>query len=312
VDIQKIINAGLFMTEFFYNSWFRYGFNGIEQQLRNHAHDKFHIEFEPQCGTDILPYREAVSYNNHMIKEKAGSNQILFMLSGGHDSTFAVKTMKEDGIDFTAITFDFTNNRNQFDVEQAIKLCKKYNIQQEIVRVDVHELFASGLYKEYARQTRSNSFYDFVYMHGIKDLNGFFVTGQGDQDFEFKNNKKYWVFGEQIFSLLNYATQHNYPGLVRYWSYTSTLFYSTYQHQWKKMTKDDDYFKFKDDFFVSLGMESKKKLHGLEWFYSDEFLPLRHSMYKYLITEYPTDDDNKLMIQTKLVPGNYVQIETPI
>ncbi len=299
------------MTELFHNSWFRYGFNGIEQKLRNCAQDQFHIEFDPPRNIDILPFREALSYNNHMIKEKAGSNEILFMLSGGHDSTYAIKTMKEDGIDCTALTFDYTNNRNQFDVEQATKLCKKYNIRQEIIKVDVYELFASGLYKEYAKQTRSNSLYDFVYMHGIKDLNGFFVTGQGDQDFEFENNKKLWVFGEQIFSLLNYATRHGHPGLVRYWSYTSTLFYSVYQHQWKKMTSDDDYFKFKDDFFVGLGMDSKKKLHGLEWFYSDEFLELRHSIYKYLLAEYPTSDDNKLMLRTKLVPGNYVQIETP-
>jgi len=279
----------------FYNNWFVHGYNNDPTITKRQTKtDKFCVEFE-QNTNDILPLREAVRHNNNCIKECAGDSDIYVMLSGGYDSQSIAKTMVEDNIKFTALTFDFGRNLNEFDVSESKRLCDQYNIPLKIVSFDLIDYFSTGEFKQYCEMTHCNYQYNYVYMHGLRDINGVVVSGHGDQEFEFNDNGKYWVFEEQLFTMFEYVKHSKMDRYIRYHAFTKELWYSTYELYWKHLTNKKEHYTIKTRLYNDLGLTERVKYTGFEPYVTDILDPykqLRHSVHRYLINRFPSSQND--------------------
>jgi asparagine synthetase B (glutamine-hydrolysing) len=300
-----------------FNNWFKFGFNNDTAHVkRMSSSDKFFVEFENYQIESVLPIREAFEFNNLKIQEHAKDSEIYVMLSGGYDSQSIAKTMVEDNIKFTALIFDFGRNINAFDVEHAKKLCNEYNIPYKVISFDLIEFYRSGEFKDYANLTHCNNQLVYSYMRGMRDIKGTVVSGHGDQEFYFKNNEKFWQFSEQNYCLYEYVKCMNLGGFIRYHEFTKKLWYSSYEHYWKKLTffnKEESY-KIKTNLFTSLGLEERQKYTGFETYTwpGEEYQHIRHQTHKYLLNNYPSSQDDVSNLRAGKPPGDLFLVKTPV
>jgi len=301
-------------VELFIDNWFRYGYNNDYTKVkRTSASDKFFVDFENYSSDYVLPAREAFRFNNLKIQKNSCGSEIFVMLSGGYDSQVIAKTMAEDGVKFTAITFDFGNNMNQPDMIMAKKLCDEYNIPHRVISFDLVDFYKSGEFKEYAEITHCNYQYNLAYMRGLRDINGIVISGHGDQAIEFNDDIKVWQFEEQIFSLITYSKHKKLDNFIRYHAYTKEIWYSVYDQCWKNLTMPgkEEHYAVKNKFFTSLGLVERPKITGFESYISDDIQPLRYNVHKYLLNTYPSSQNDVANIYAGKASGDLFFVNVP-
>lgn len=82
---------------------------------------------------------------------KSTTKPIFLCFSGGIDSEVVALSLIKNNIDFTILTVKHTEGTNSHDIHYTYEFCKKHNIKQVIVDLDVTEFFTNGI-KDYIQQ----------------------------------------------------------------------------------------------------------------------------------------------------------------
>lgn len=117
----------------------------IHKLLLNHAGNSFHgfkyeVDLNVSVKDNLKPFKEEVLDELYSIHLKHGDLTLLF--SGGMDSTFILRSLKELGINPKIITFSFSPNNDDFESELVKSKCKEYGAQPpDFFYIDKNDFF---------------------------------------------------------------------------------------------------------------------------------------------------------------------------
>ncbi len=108
---------------------------------------KFFVRFDSLQRLPLSPFEEAVIAAKQ-IAEQAGS-KVTLCLSGGLDSEAMAMAFLRSGVSFDVTTLRFANDLNVNDIGRASEFCKKHNITQNFIDLDVVKFFEEKKYLNY-------------------------------------------------------------------------------------------------------------------------------------------------------------------
>ena len=165
---------------------FTYKYHNIPTQL---IRERFQINFSP-IRRPLLPWKDEVNNTARLIAASTTKPLYVFM-SGGIDSEVVARAFLENNIPFTAITAKHTNGTNMHDTRFADDFCKKYNIKQEIVEVDMSnfDTIIENYIEQGYRATNIYHYLQLILLERAEELGGFGVGGAGEQLYYTKDNE---------------------------------------------------------------------------------------------------------------------------
>ena len=106
-------------------------------------------------------------------------NSIEVHLSGGIDSMFLCLMLQKYNIPFHALTFEYDNGYNDYEVDSAKKFCSKYNIKHYIKPFHLTHFLESGRFEEYADMVQCSSpqYSTFLKMYTMTNADMIVVDG---------------------------------------------------------------------------------------------------------------------------------------
>ena len=111
----------------------KWGYDGDWESDRNRQNENqiWDYHYEPP-GRPALDFDEENTLAAEMIADLAAQYglKLELLLSGGLDSIVMVDVFRQAGIDFTPVTWRFTNGKNEHDIKYARQYCEKYNLHQ--------------------------------------------------------------------------------------------------------------------------------------------------------------------------------------
>lgn len=175
---------------------------------------------------NFLSFRESVTKTAFNIIKTY--DKVNLFLSGGFDSNamFLGFILSEQKHNIKVKIIQFNKNINLFDYKIALALCKIYNVEYEIIYIDI-EKFLSTYHVFYASKLLCNDpqvTLFFMLLNSFKYKNTINVFGLGD--FHFKHDKrrnKFFLYefeytGRFNISLNNYIPFYRYdPVIIKSW-----------------------------------------------------------------------------------------------
>ena len=151
--------------------------------------DRFKVEFSP-VTRDLMPWRDEVNNTAKLLASSTTKPLYVFM-SGGIDSEVVARAFVENNIPFTAITAKHINGTNAHDTRFADNFCRKYNIEQEIVEIDMDNFddIIEGYIQQGYRATNIYHYLQLILLERVEALGGFGVGGAGEQLYYTIDNK---------------------------------------------------------------------------------------------------------------------------
>jgi hypothetical protein len=134
---------------------------------------------------------------DHIKKVVAGRDHVYLLFSGGMDSRFLALTLLELGVDFTAITYSFSPNYDDYNSFASKDFTKRNKIK--------HELFSIGCFDmwkcfEHYYESKGlifhnlNAYYTFLAIEKYNKPNCVFLTGQGCEFKIIDKKINFWMF----------------------------------------------------------------------------------------------------------------------
>lgn len=187
--------------------------------------DPFYIEYDNITSPAVDFKTECIS-----AAKKATADTILplvVMMSGGIDSELVAESLRLANIPFNAvicrlISKDITVNNHDF--QYAERWCKKHSV--EIIYCDIDIDKQSNLLCQYALSASGFSPQYACHMYIMKwcsDKGFFFLAGNGEMDFIFRDNQYYMLDEQREFTLGNFCRLHNLTGVWQFWKQDARL-----------------------------------------------------------------------------------------
>lgn len=193
--------------------------------LQSYTKDNEYIVSVGRCSRVPLNFKDEAVYTAHLIKEKAGLQDIWISYSGGIDSEFLVHTFLAAGINFKVATNVFKNGYNQYDVSRSRKFCNKYGLKLHEFELDVEQFWDNHV-EDFSSKTITHSPHFSTHMHLWDQLDGYIVAGHGDPIFLLKKDGWMYRVKEQEDSVYRYAQWRNRDMAPGFYAYTPELLLS--------------------------------------------------------------------------------------
>jgi hypothetical protein len=143
----------------------------------------YECHFDYSLSKYVKTFKEEVRDHIKNAVELNKGKKIYLLLSGGMDSRFLGLTLLDLGVEFTAVTYAFSSNFNDYDSQNSSSFAKKHGIKHEIYFLTV-EKFLDTIYR-YAQQNIFinvlNPNYILTTIDNYCDPNGIFITGAGSE-----------------------------------------------------------------------------------------------------------------------------------
>jgi len=285
-------------------AWLSWGYNdnaGLKKRTK--ASDNFFVKLTtPELRS--IDLNEATSISVDILRQRADSLPILFMLSGGFDSQYLLHLFMRKNLKFTPVIMKLTSHLgilNDFDFTTAMESCSNFGLTPMIHEIDVKDFFLSRRFLEYGPDSQCNTIAVYCFFDVINSLkDGYFVMGQGDVDYM----GNHYIFREQLFNVQKFADARNIKGCSRFYEITYDIFHWFDRLYHGAMTTEDVY-TIKERFMKDqCGLLPRKKSTGFSGI-SSIFEKGKYDEMKLELAEiYPTLDDNRTLLLKTGVGGN--------
>jgi len=150
---------------------------------------KYHITADNriECTLDYSLKGKTKSFKeevaNHFKHIVEGRDQIYLLFSGGMDSRFLALLLMELGIDFTAITYAFSPNHDDYDSQASKDFSKRHGFKHELFNIGAFDVW-SCFEKYYGKGLTSlnfNSYYILLALQKYNKPNCVFLTGAASE-----------------------------------------------------------------------------------------------------------------------------------
>lgn len=184
----------------------------------------FSVEY-PIIDSPIGTFVEEACRAATNIKNRAGSQKIALMMSGGLESEIMADAFYLENIEFTPAIGRLKVNvlgndvvLNSHDIEFALEWCANKNLLPKLIDIDVFnnqqvlcELVnsAQGFSPQYACHM--------FLMKQLTDEGYFFSAGNGEMDIVFKDDNYYMLDEQREFTLANFVANNKLTGEFQFW-----------------------------------------------------------------------------------------------
>jgi hypothetical protein len=142
--------------------------------------DSLSVAFKA-CKREPRSWKDELYASARLIAERA--NKPLWILaSGGIDSEVTCRAFYDQGIDFSVLTIEHVGGTNRHDITYAIDWCRKYNVKQKIVSIEM-QTFLTDDVERYAREyvaIHPFRYFHIKMMELVEEMGGYAVLGCGD------------------------------------------------------------------------------------------------------------------------------------
>ena len=208
------------------NNWIAWCYDKIEYGRKTSPNSEFDLKIKPTIELPVKSYKEESLLNAQQIRDSI-NGPLDILLSGGVDSEVMLRCFVELKIPVNVFIFCYENNYNAFDVTNAKKLCAELNITPTVIDFNLEKFFETDAYDIWTKCHCLNSG-RLPHMKMLDYLDNTVIMGDGDFDWERKDNQWLLVIREIDFSQSVYATAVNRP-VVQWYSYspeiTLSIFY---------------------------------------------------------------------------------------
>lgn len=172
--------------------------------------DDFNIEVAP-VSRPLMPWRDEVLNTARNIAETT-DRPIYLCHGGGIDGEVIGFAFLELGIKFTVLTYRHTQGTNVHDVRYAEHFCKRYNIPQKIVPLDVARFYKEDIPRltddGYA-SFKAYSYLQLLSQEHVESWGGCCVIGGGEQIYETIDNQICLVFDQPMVNAVEWCKRNN-------------------------------------------------------------------------------------------------------
>jgi len=157
---------------------------------------KYHITADNriECTLDYSLKGKTKSFKeevaNHFKHIVEGHDQVYLLFSGGMDSRFLALLLMELGVDFTAITYAFSSNYDDYDSRASKDFSKRHGFKHELFNLELKE-FRSCIEYHYEKGLcfpALNTYYILTTLRRYNQPNSVFLTGAASE-FIIQNKK---------------------------------------------------------------------------------------------------------------------------
>lgn len=187
--------------------------------------DPFTVEYE-KFTHPILDFKtECVAAANQVKNKNTQNLPVAVMMSGGIDSELVAESLKLAKIPFFCVIgrlqAELATEKiifNDHDYQFAINWCQKNSIEYTFCDIDIYKhaniltqlaISANGFSPQYACHM--------YVMKWCKSKGYFFVAGNGEMDFVFKDGRYYMLEEQREFTLEIFRVKNKIPGIVQFW-----------------------------------------------------------------------------------------------
>jgi hypothetical protein len=112
------------------------------------------------------------------------TKDLVVCYSGGIDSELICWALLQKKISFKVLTVKFKSSLNNYDIDFAIKFCKKYNIDQTFIDIDPIEFYTNGIQKYISKGFKAHNLYRYFQMfllEQVEKMDCTAIIGSGEQ-----------------------------------------------------------------------------------------------------------------------------------
>ncbi len=249
------------MFEYTEKNHFKFGYNGIEYNVRQNKEDKFWSSYG-SVTRKVGTFKEECYRVARLIKEKADalSLPVDILYSGGSDSEVMLRSFIEQDIPVNVNITEFENNLNVQDVSCAYKFCDANKIKPIIRKLDIAKFLESEAL-EYAELASCPTPQMLPFLWLYDQVEGLPVLGY-NTNIVHKDFQKYWKWdlktmtvieneikeypkvpwyvkrNERHMAIFRYPMSKNKPVVPGFFIYTPEVLLSFLQHPWAKHLTD--------------------------------------------------------------------------
>ncbi len=145
------------------------------------ADNKFECSLDYSLRGKTKSFKEEVA--DHFKRIVEGHDQVYLLFSGGMDSRFMALILLELGIDFTAITYAFSPNFDDYDSRASKDFAKRHGFKHELFNIEPEEFQSSFEYhyKKGLKIPLLNSNYIVISLGRYNRPNCVFLTGAASE-----------------------------------------------------------------------------------------------------------------------------------
>ena len=176
----------------------------------NKIEERFKINFNPVTRPP-MSWKEEVK-NTTLRIAALTDKPLLLCLSGGIDGEVIAKTFLENNIPFSVITAAHVNSTNSHDTVWADAFCKKHNIEQHIVYLDVVDFLNNKIpeYREQGYRSRSIfRYFQLFLFETAKKMDSCAILGGREPSYTTINNKICLTLGPEFTLGVDWCKNNN-------------------------------------------------------------------------------------------------------
>ena len=196
--------------------------------------ERFQLKFTP-CVRETGSWKEEIFATVKDIKDSA-KKPIYVLYSGGLDSEVVCEAMKQQNINFKAVSLLFTDISNYNDIEYAIEYCSKNKIEHIIKKIKIQDFVDYGIPFYQKLGLRATTIYRYLqcfYIDLIESLDGHGVICGGIESVvhlpENIKKQKYIIgmkFSPEKFIVLDYCKKYNLEHSPYFYAQNSEVLFS--------------------------------------------------------------------------------------
>lgn len=223
--------------------------------------ERFLFKFNPISRT-LKPWRDEVLHTAQTIANST-TRPLMVCLSGGLDSEIIAKAFLECNIPFTAISFKHSAGTNLYDIEYAIRFCKKHNVEHKIIEFDFDDFLENKIETYIQQGYRSSGIFRYflIFMlETIESMGGCAVMGAGEHDYKTFDNTIYLSYFPNFTIPVEWCRRNNTVHYPYFHMHNSEIFASYMKTDIVNVVLSDPRY-FKTLFKASISLEKILLFH---------------------------------------------------